>query len=763
MTVHCAVSLDGRHLAIRRGDSVAIHAIGADAPELGALIAETGLPATDGTLAFLGGVVVDAAVGDGRTVMTAISFPKIKKTSVELPVEVRVLADTGRYLLCAGPDVGRVVQVQGEALAYAPLRIATPLHWAVGLPDDEFLIASGRGVEVWGAVDRLPRRKLKLTVPRGLLAIGLASARNNVWMVTASPEVTVIRLSDGKTVRIPLPGVPVKPVGHPASSWLVADIDGAPHAINLVTWARETLPAGPALARAITPRGSGAVLAQIGATGGLELWELASQAPAPPPGGLTLDVADPAAPAAPPVITAPPARPRPRAPGAAALRRDVTIALLGGPGRDEPASLTRWVAPANERGLTAIAGRLRTWWLELVLDAWLAGDPAPRDRVVRQLVAEARQQVIALAGPAGPIGAVDEAGRLGLHHPLLAAQPAAPWTGVHLAAGATGVDVELDDAELATAGRALAALIGGVAETDLVSRRLHDAVRGAGLLGVPAAAPAFVGQLEPDTVATLGHCTLLANVAGAHVLVDPHLGAPTARDRGLPAPAVADLPPLAAIVLTGDDPTTLDVPTLLLLDKNVPVLIPPAPDPADRAPQLKALLSDLGFSTVRTLQPGDARSIGDGGELVALPGSRTTGGRVHGGWAARGGAGGFAATGAIPLDDADVARLAEAAAAVASRSGPLSPWFVAAPRRRRAPIEDGWRWLLEPAASWVTPRRAARPRLGALVDATRAQAVVVYGDDPAVPEDLGAAARLADCYDRYRLGAAQDGWVDPGR
>jgi hypothetical protein len=227
---------------------------------------------------------------------------------------------------------------------------------------------------------------------------------------------------------------------------------------------------------------------------------------------------------------------------------------------------------------------------------------------------------------------------------------------------------------------------------------------------------------------------------------------------------VADLPPLEAILLSSDDPSCFDLGTLLALDKQVPVFIPAAPPPAERAPRLKPLLADLGFTTVRTLRPGEARAIGTGGEIAALPGPVATARtRVRGGWALVGAAGAAITTGPFPLGADDVAALVPHVRELVGRVGPVSPMFVANPRRRRAPIETGWQWLFTPAAHWLRAQPEAPGSLVPLVEAAQATSVVVVGDEPTLPEDLGAVARLADCYDRYRLGAAQDGWLEPRR
>jgi len=454
--------------------------------------------------------------------------------------------------------------------------------------------------------------------------------------------------------------------------------------------------------------------------------------------------------------------------GRIALAADVTVALAGGAPLDEPPSLTRYVLPERERGLAALAAQLRARWDELVRDEWLAGT-IDHARARRTLVAQARQDAQLHLGAA----TVDDDGRVVPSLPLLEVAVATPWTHVSFtrsgapaarrAAGRPAGWIELYGDDVGAVGGALARLAAGVASSELardpVLRRVADAAAAAGALATAPARAAFADQLEPDTIATLGGPTLLANLAGAHVLVDPVLGPVLgpgldAAAGAVPAPAVRDLPPLAAIVLTSDDPATLDPGTLMLLDRSVPVWVP---DRGGRG-RVADLLRDLGFADVLALAPGMPVAIGDGGALLALPAPVAPRPRARSVIALAGRATAALVTGPFAVDDAEVAPLA---ARVAELNRRVSPLFVASPRRRHAPIERGWQWLLEPADTWLRPYPATAPRLQPLVAAAGATAVVVLGDDAALPGDVDADVRLAEAYDRYRLGGGQDGWLQP--
>ena len=606
MILHAAASADGRHLAVRRGAAVTLRSLEPGA--IGDRVAEAPLPADDGALAFVAGRLVDVAPAGHRTLVTALSLPKLGGAqTIEVPGSTRLVGAGPRHLLLGGGPVAHVV-LGHQQLGFAPMRVPGTIDWAVGLGEAQFLVGGSRGVEVWDAAARRPASKLHLTLPPGVRAVGLASQRANLWVTTGRAELLVIRVSDGKTTRLPLPAPPEAPYGHPESSWIVAELAGAPTAINLITGASEALPTATGQVRAIAPRGAGALLVQVGADGAIDVWELGA-APAdapPPPGGLRLDVTPGAAP--------PRAAPAPRA-DQVRLHPDAVVELIAEPDPEAP--------------LRELAARLRRRWLDLVVDDWLRGT-IDREPALAPLVAEAG----AIAAPAAPrVTRLRVRGR-----------------------GRDAATIALDAPEaLARAGRMLGALARAASAVDARdddARRVFDAIWRAGLTA-PAEPPAFEGQLEPGQVAGLGGATLLANLDGAHVLVDPRLP-PTPPGAPVPSPAVADLPALAAIVLTGAD---LDPATLALLDKDVPVYAA-APHP---------LLAALGFARV------------------------------------------------APLDAAPF-RLPEV---------PRLP-----PGRATAPIEDGWRWILDPPATWLVPREP--PRLPAI-----------------------------EAYDVYRIGEGPDGWLTP--
>ena len=104
----------------------------------------------------------------------------------------------------------------------------------------------------------------------------------------------------------------------------------------------------------------------------------------------------------------------------------------------------------------------------------------------------------------------------------------------------------------------------------------------AGLPVVYRTAADFAGPPAPLRVTWLGHSTLLVELDGARILVDPVWGehsAPAAifgvrRFHAPPLP-LADLPPLDAVVLSHDHYDHLDMPTIRALAETVPRFVVP--------------------------------------------------------------------------------------------------------------------------------------------------------------------------------------------
>jgi hypothetical protein len=110
----------------------------------------------------------------------------------------------------------------------------------------------------------------------------------------------------------------------------------------------------------------------------------------------------------------------------------------------------------------------------------------------------------------------------------------------------------------------------------------------------------------------LGHQGWLVEAGDTRLLIDPLLG-PNLTSRSddpirIYPPRHLDLaafPPIDAVVVTHEHPDHLNVPTLLTLDREIPVLLPRRASVAARA-----ILAELGFST-RLLRSGEAVTVGE--------------------------------------------------------------------------------------------------------------------------------------------------------
>lgn len=164
--------------------------------------------------------------------------------------------------------------------------------------------------------------------------------------------------------------------------------------------------------------------------------------------------------------------------------------------------------------------------------------------------------------------------------------------------------------------------IANFAKTRPATLRLADFLgRGRGRLRVlddwnPPAAAQFVPDLshweDHDLAAAwIGHATVLLRVGGMTILTDPvmssrvglGLGVITGGPRRLVAPAltIRGLPKLDLILLSHAHFDHLDRPTLVRLNKHVPVIT---------AHHTRDLIRDLGFRKVTELRWGERKTIG---------------------------------------------------------------------------------------------------------------------------------------------------------
>lgn len=263
-------------------------------------------------------------------------------------------------------------------------------------------------------------------------------------------------------------------------------------------------------------------------------------------------------------------------------------------------------------------------------------------------------------------------------------------------------------------------------------RRVVAALLDAGLLH-QGAAPVPL-QVPPGGIMHLGHATLLANLDGRYVLVDPFLPPRSRRDELTP-PWPAALPPLDAVLITHHHWDHLHPETLLKLDKAVPVYVPQQDPGAALWPRTEALLRHLGFARVQALRHGETVELTPRAQVLAVP--------FYGedptciGYAGNCYALVHAGRAALVHVDSGSDRAGRSlwqggdAAALVARFGPISPVLASRRQERGVMVEHTWEFLLQPATSWGEPTENCcndAAALASLCAATQASQLVLYAE-----------------------------------
>lgn len=226
---YAAASTDGAHVAIVRDGELSLYTV-----EPFAEIARTQIaPHADRAVAFVGRQVL---VHD-RTRLAVYSIPQrlARTAQLELDQPMQLLATSGPYALLATKTGTMIATCTSEGTALAPTRTPVVVERGVGLDGGRFLIWGNHGhAEIWAANTKLPVARVALELPPNTIDAGATAKHRSVWVALANGDLIVARLSDGKATLATLPKPPQRITGHPASAWLVMDIEGEPRAINSV-------------------------------------------------------------------------------------------------------------------------------------------------------------------------------------------------------------------------------------------------------------------------------------------------------------------------------------------------------------------------------------------------------------------------------------------------------------------------------------------------------------------------------------------------
>lgn len=417
---------------------------------------------------------------------------------------------------------------------------------------------------------------------------------------------------------------------------------------------------------------------------------------------------------------------------------------LVGPDISKPLSL--YVPPDALGVLQAFAASLREAWRTMVVAA-VSRDQLP-DRVRGREILEAIARELVGELPFSHVlkVATDRPLRLAPTAPLQSDTIQYPlerlaWFGDRrpefLVQAPLRIAVAARGPSVAMFGELIARLVAGMTATELravVEPTLAGLVGSLQFSRLLVDQPATPRTLAPGVVLHLGHATLLANLGGAYVLIDPWFPPASAGDAS-PPPAIAELPPLAGIFITHHHWDHVHVDTLLQLPKHVPIFVPAQDAGAVLRPRTEHLLAYLGFTQVTTLAPGDTIAVGDGGEVVAAPfyGEDPTRLRYRGCCYVlrhRGASALVHVDSATDVDGRSLSNTGDAAALVA-KYGRLDPVFATRRQERGLAIDHTWEFVLQPSDTWLAPTENCHngaADLAALVRATGTRRCVLYSE-----------------------------------
>lgn len=245
---YAAASTDGLHVAIARDHELSLYTV-----EPFLEIARAPLaPSSTRSVAFVGRQVL---VHD-TTRLAVYSMPQRLARTAQLDLDrpAHLLATSAQYALLATPDVTMIATCTSDGTALAPTRTPIVTERAVGLDGGRFLIWGNKGTaEIWAANTKLPTARVALALPPSAIDAGVTAKHRSVWVALANGDLIISRLSDGKATLATLPKKPHDIAWHPASAWLVAELEGVPFAINSVLRSMQRLEVPPGRPRTLAP------------------------------------------------------------------------------------------------------------------------------------------------------------------------------------------------------------------------------------------------------------------------------------------------------------------------------------------------------------------------------------------------------------------------------------------------------------------------------------------------------------------------------
>lgn len=209
-----AAAADGRALVSLRGGRATVF----DAVTLE--VTATGAVAEDAAAAALFGAHLVIAHGDRLSVLELPGLTEVSTTTV--PGLGALGGVAGERLILPLDGAVALARIGSDGIALEQLAVAGAIEDALALDGERALVFAGGALQIVSVVSHRTLTRVSARVPAAPRLCGVAATHRMVWVARVDDsELTLLRLSDGRTfgyrAAAPITGA----LGHPLSPWLV--------------------------------------------------------------------------------------------------------------------------------------------------------------------------------------------------------------------------------------------------------------------------------------------------------------------------------------------------------------------------------------------------------------------------------------------------------------------------------------------------------------------------------------------------------------